>query len=451
MNSYSKIQPRKDERFSSYITRPFYLPTKPDSFSSLQGSDSSDILAETPSSRSSLDDASSSDSLIDRSQSADSGPSSKASSPEPFCQEEFSKVPDFFWTYQEEPHRTRRMQILKAHPEVTKLCGHEPLTKYVISAVVVLQFLTAYLLRNTPWFSLKFLLTSYIIGATANQNVFLCIHELSHNLGFKKPIHNRLFSIFANLPIGIPYSASFRPYHLIHHKHLGDASLDTDLPTALEAFVLQNVAGKAFFATFQIFFYAIRPMFVMKLPFTYIHLLNVLIQLVVDYIMVKTWGVKTLLYFITSSFFAGSLHPCAGHFIAEHYVMDPGHAAFDTDTPPPETYSYYGILNLFTYNVGLHNEHHDFPFIPWTRLPLLTRIASEFYAPLPYHNSWTRVIWDFILDDKVSLWCRVKRGASSGSNQSITAVKNIDAAKTVRDDDNGDEVIESSLREKKVE
>lgn len=28
------------------------------------------------------------------------------------------KETDFFWTYTEEPHRTRRMAIIKAHPEV---------------------------------------------------------------------------------------------------------------------------------------------------------------------------------------------------------------------------------------------------------------------------------------------------------------------------------------------
>lgn len=26
---------------------------------------------------------------------------------------------DFFWTYTEEPHRTRRLAIIKAHPEVS--------------------------------------------------------------------------------------------------------------------------------------------------------------------------------------------------------------------------------------------------------------------------------------------------------------------------------------------
>ncbi|KAF2100816.1 sphingolipid delta4-desaturase [Rhizodiscina lignyota] len=328
----------------------------------------------------------------------------------------------FLWTYTEEPHRTRRQAIIKAHPEVTKLCGPEPLTKYVVIAVVALQIACAVLLRNSSFFSWQFFLTAYIIGATANSNLFLAIHEISHNLAFKSGLANRLFAIFANLPIGIPYSASFRPYHLTHHKSLGVDGLDADLPTALEAFFFDSVLGKAFFCTFQLIFYAIRPMFVYRLPITRIHLVNIAAQVLFDYILVKYAGGRALGYLIWSSFLAGSLHPCAGHFIAEHYVFEKLPAAAKNPAnlaPVPETFSYYGPLNILTYNVGLHNEHHDFPAIPWTRLPKLHQMAKEFYADLPCHRSWTYVLWQFIWDKEVGLWCRVKRaegGRKVGGN-----------------------------------
>ncbi|KAF2021458.1 sphingolipid delta4-desaturase [Aaosphaeria arxii CBS 175.79] len=318
----------------------------------------------------------------------------------------------FFWTYTEEPHRTRRMAIIKDHPEVTKLCGPEPLTKWVVLFVVSLQVLCAYLLRDKPFISWPTFLTAYIIGATANQNLFLAIHEISHNLAFKSAQANRLFAIFANLPIGIPYSASFRPYHLTHHKSLGVDGLDTDLPTPLEALFLDSVLGKAFFCTFQILFYALRPMFVYQLPLTKIHFLNIAVQFAFDFALIKFIGGRALGYMILSSFLAGSLHPCAGHFIAEHYVFDkqPEEARDPANKIPlPETYSYYGPLNILTYNVGLHNEHHDFPAVPWTRLPALNRMAHEYYDELPQCKSWVNVIWQFIWDKDISLWCRVKR------------------------------------------
>lgn len=141
---------------------------------------------------------------------------------------------------------------------------------------------------------------------------------------------------------------------------------------------------------------------------------------------------------------AGSLHPLAGHFVSEHYFFsnvksggtesiselkkrqrDESESESKSSTgtgtdfnesthpmhtlPPPETYSYYGPGNIFVYNVGLHNEHHDFPAIPWTKLPVLHEIAREFYEPLPCHRSWSWVIWTFILDRDVGMWCRVKR------------------------------------------
>jgi sphingolipid delta-4 desaturase len=65
--------------------------------------------------------------------------------------------------------------------------------------------------------------------------------------------------------------------------------------------------------------------------------------------------------------------------------------------------------------VGYHNEHHDFPSIPWTRLPALRALAPEFYDNIPSHPSWPMVIVNFIRDKEVGLFARAKRLAKKGS------------------------------------
>lgn len=102
--------------------------------------------------------------------------------------------------------------------QIRKLMGYEPLTKYLVLLVTFLQLAIAFLLRHTPFFSLHFFALAYIIGGTANQNTFLAVHEITHNLAFRGVKANRLFAIVANVPIGVPFAMMFKKYHIEHHK-----------------------------------------------------------------------------------------------------------------------------------------------------------------------------------------------------------------------------------------
>lgn len=105
--------------------------------------------------------------------------------------------------------------------QVTKLMGHEPLTKWIVLAVVSLQVAVAYYLRNTSMLSPVFLVLAYVIGGTANQNLFLAIHEITHNLAFKGVKPNKALAMFANLPIGIPYCSAFKVSYILRSCSLG--------------------------------------------------------------------------------------------------------------------------------------------------------------------------------------------------------------------------------------
>jgi len=269
-----------------------------------------------------------------------------------------------------------------------------------------------------------FLAAAYVVGGTANHSLFLAVHEVMHNNGDSRVWVNKLIGFLANMPIGIAYCTTFRVYHHEHHKFQGhdDEHLDADLPSRFECrLITDTVVGgyvdhtirKAIFMFLQIFAYALRPMMVKPELMPYndaFFYMNWAVQISFDGLMVYCFGPKVVVYFLLSTFFAGSIHPTAGHFLAEHYV-------FEGKT---ETYSYYGPLNMLTYNVGYHNEHHDFPNIAWSNLPKVREIAPEFYNDLPQCKSWPGALLQYIFDDSISPYSRVKRQNNKGKKRKAT-------------------------------
>jgi sphingolipid 4-desaturase/C4-monooxygenase len=312
---------------------------------------------------------------------------------------------DFYWADDKEPHFQRRQDILKAHPEVSELFGINPNMRYWTIIWVTVQMTVATMSYQLGW--IPFLLVTYFVGGTIIHAMFLAVHEITHDLAFVKKSHNNILSFFANIPMVAPYAMAFKYYHGIHHWDQGKDGEDTDIPTLGEAMLFKGLIGKIIWFVSQIFFYALRPIMVKSLKVNKWVVYNFIFQITVMSIYfycVTTFisgeaALSALFYLFLSLVFAGGLHPTSGHFISEHYVFEEGQ----------ETYSYYGPLNLLTFNVGYHNEHHDFPRIPGCRLPQLKKMAPEFYDHLHSYNSWLAVNWRFLTDKKVTLYSRTKR------------------------------------------
>ncbi|KAG3258025.1 DEGS1, partial [Ictidomys tridecemlineatus] len=253
---------------------------------------------------------------------------------------------DFEWVYIHEPHVDWRQQILAKYPEIKSLMKPDSNLIWIIIIMVLTQLVAFYLVKDLDWKWVIF--WAYIFGSCINHSMTLAIHEISHNFA----LWNRWFGMFANLPIGVPYLISFKRYHMDHHRYLGADGIDVDIPTDFESWF--------FCTTFRKFLWVIlQPLF------------YIIFDIIVYYVL----EIKSLVYMLAASLLGLGLHPISGHFIAEHYMFLKGH----------ETYSYYGPLNSLTFNVGYHNEHHDFPNV--------RKIAAEYYDNLPQYNSLVRVLY----------------------------------------------------------
>ena len=311
---------------------------------------------------------------------------------------------DFSYSGDPEPHKARTKALLQVHPDVRELIGRNPWSFGLIILIVAFQTAAAFVLREQPWWLV--LVTAYCIGAFANHALFVLIHECAHNLLFKKKWANIVSGIVADIPNVVPSSVSFKSYHLKHHSFQGDYSLDADLPSRWEArLVGSTVVGKALWLLFFPVFQALRPPRLKEIRFanawTFV---NWVVVFGYDVFIALQFGPIAFLYLGASFMFSIGLHPLGARWIQEHYLT----------SSPQETYSYYGPLNIVALNVGYHNEHHDLPSVPWSRLPALKSRAPELYNNLVWHSSWAKLLWRWLTDPDLSLFSRMVRTNRAG-------------------------------------
>ena len=315
----------------------------------------------------------------------------------------------------DQPHPSRARAIIKAHPEVRQLMVRNPYTALIALSIVIMQTSIAYWMGTLGfgywWLSL---LIAYCIGAFANHANYVIIHDATHNLILRSKSWNKIVAIIADLPNLIPGAMGFRVYHLKHHSHQGDYEYDADLANHWEARLVGNKwYRKAIWLTLFPFFQLTRPPRLKAIKmWDRWFFINFACAAMYDAAVVYFCGWPGFLYLAFAFFSSIGLHPVGARWIQEHYTYD-----FDQ-----ETFSYYGPINLVALNMGYHNEHHDLSSIPWNNLPKLRATAPEFYDNLKYHTSWTRLLFQFIFDERYTLYSRIERMKQTASAPAIPDV-----------------------------
>ncbi|MBS1500593.1 MAG: fatty acid desaturase [Bacteroidetes bacterium] len=307
---------------------------------------------------------------------------------------------DFVYSTESEPHRTRTKKILKQSPEIRDLIGKNPMTMVAILGLVGSMILVAWLLRAQSWWIV--FAAAYLYGAFANHALFVMIHECTHQLVFRNALANRWAAIVANLPHVVPGAISFEKYHIKHHSFQGIHELDADLPNKWEARLINNYfIGKVLWLFLFPLFQGTRVARLREIRFFDKWLMiNILVQVAFNVVVWYFMGWHALGFLFISFWFSIGLHPLGARWVQEHYLT------FKSDQ---ETYSYYGPLNTVAFNVGYHNEHHDFPSIPWNKLPQIKKSAPEYYDTLLSHKSWTVLFFRFLFEKEISLYNRIIR------------------------------------------
>ena len=267
-------------------------------------------------------------------------------------------------------------------------------TFYITVLLSVSQYLVACSIQH--W-DTNLLLKACFLGAPLTQGLYVLSLEYSGNLCFGQEVLDRVGGIVGNLITGVPYAELVRYVDAEHRAFChSKVYIDPHKPSETEIKVVQGAGMKIGYMCLYPIVYTYRLLFRHCISFTFFLLGNVLGQIGFNILIWYWYGFICLFYLWLSTYIGMCpLHPCASHLLLQHN-------RFDKRLERVRTYSYYGVVNIVTLNIGYHRERHAENRVPWTYLPLVKCLMGEQDRKV-YYTSTIQAIHDFIFDSDIRL------------------------------------------------
>jgi len=317
-------------------------------------------------------------------------------------------------------HFQRKLKILKAHPEIETLFGTNPWSALFLALSFGTHLFIAANLVDASWPVIT--LVAYTIGSVLSWQCATLGHEGAHKLVFKTAWMNKLFAVIAFLPVVAgPFGNFWAVEHMYHHQVVVD-KMNRYGPQQAGP-VRKAIAALVFFFVVNIGFMVISFLIYVRAIFSlaaysvglssspfpksfkfppydmfpqivnHWFMINTTFSILFNAVLTYHYGWVPSIYLYLASGFSNGLHPLGMRQVQEHYLQK-------VDQP---TYSVYSVFNPILFNLGFHVEHHDFPRVPWNRLPQVSKLAPEFYKDLYSYKSYMHVLYNFLFNKGVPI------------------------------------------------
>lgn len=318
-------------------------------------------------------------------------------------------------------HIQIRRQVLACHPEVARLAGPDHRGAYAAVLLLAVHWTVCWWVAQTN--ILVVFLTVFFFGQITIHAAGALLHDTAHRLVFRDRKKKLGFDLLLEMIMtSFSLQLTYQHEHVsLHHPFMGNYERDYEHED-----ICHFLARRKFRQTHPVLekFLVAAQILVQLMPLGFLvsdkifsplyeratgraahdtkrqmrstepakgeRYLFVAVSAGTLLFLFFAFGWMAVLYQVWSlSVFRGKAGVTnLGQSLSEH----PG----DDEIHP--TRSSYTWLNWILFNTGYHNEHHAFPTVAWTRLPMLKAAAPEFFDNADsktYFRRW----WEHVRDD----------------------------------------------------